>query len=238
MTDESGDQGVLDEVNVEEEVKAGHPVKEAKRYLIRVDRERVISDRAVVTGRYVLNLVGKTPETYLLSIRLTGGRVEEVEADEEVDLRTRGVERFMTLKRDPQEGFELRRQFDLPESDCQHLESLGLSWETIVDGGSRWLIVHAFPVPGAYTAPTALVALQIAPGYPDVQIDMAYFYPALARSDGKPIAQIADQPIDGKVYQRWSRHRTDVDPWRPSIDNVGTHLVQVTEWLRRELRLR
>lgn len=238
MANEKDEKGVADEVDVEDAVKAGRPVPDAKRYRIRVDKEHVVSDRPVVTGRYVLSLVGKTPETYLLSLRLKGGHVEEVEADAEVDLRTRGVERFMTLKRDPQEGYEMRRQFQLGESDVAHLESLGVPWETIINGGSQWLIVHRFAVPPGYTVETVVVALLIAPGYPDVQIDMAYFSPALVRTDGKAIPQITDQAIDGKTFQRWSRHRTDADPWRPGIDNVGTHLVQVGEWLRREMRLR
>lgn len=237
MTSDKDKKDDIYEVDVEEEAKAGRPVPEAKRYRIRVDKERVISDRPVVTGRYVLSLVGKTPKTYLLSQRLKGGHVAEVDADEEVDLRIRGVERFMTLKRDPQEGYETRRQFQLPETDVEHLESLGMPWETIEDG-SQWLIIHKFAVSPGYTVETVIVALLIAPGYPDVQIDMAYFSPALVRTDGKAIPQIADQLIDGKTFQRWSRHRTDADPWRPGIDNVGTHLLQVSEWLRREIRLR
>lgn len=238
MSQEKDDNEILEEVDVEEDVKAGRPVRPAKRYRIRIDKEKVVSDRRIVTGRYVLGLVGKTPEGYLLSLKQRGGHVDEVEADEAVDLAERGVERFMTLKRDPQEGYEMRRKFELPEGDVEHLESLGLPWETIVDGGSQWLIIQGFRVPSGYNVTTATVALFIAPSYPDVQIDMAYFSPALMRSDGKGIPQISNQPIDGRTFQRWSRHRTDADPWRPGIDNVGTHLVQVNEWLRREFRLR
>lgn len=103
MTNEKDEDGeILDEVDLEEEAKAGRDVRRARRYRIRIDKEKHVTDQQIVTGRYVLGLVGKTPEGYLLSLRVRGGHVEEIEADEEVDLRKRGVERFMTLKRDPQ----------------------------------------------------------------------------------------------------------------------------------------
>ena len=238
MTKEKDNDEILDEVDIEEEAKAGRDVRRARRYRIRIDKEKHVTEQEIVTGRYVLSLVGKTPETHLLSLRVRGGHVEEIEAEEKVDLRKRGVERFMTLKRDPQEGYEMRRQFELPESDVEHLESRGLPWETVVEGGSQWLLVHNFPVPIGYNVVAATVSLLIAPGYPDVQIDMAYFSPSLSREDGKAIPQVCGQVIDGKTYQRWSRHRTAEDPWRVGVDDIGTHLMQVAEWLRRELRLR
>jgi hypothetical protein len=105
MQNEPGHQEeLLDEVDVEVTVKAGRQVPPARRYRIRIDKEQKVVEQPVVTGRFILSLVGKTAESYLLSQRLHGGQVEEVSADKEVDLRTHGVERFMTLKRDPQEG--------------------------------------------------------------------------------------------------------------------------------------
>ena len=79
------------------------------------------------------------------------------------------------------------------------------------------------------------VALQIPPGYPDAQIDMAYFHPHLARKDGRAIGALSAQDLDGKVFQRWSRHRTGEAPWRPGEDDVSSHLVLVDDWLEREL---
>jgi hypothetical protein len=39
-----------------------------------------------------------------------------------------------------------------------------------------------------------------------------------------------------KRYQQWSRHRTAQNPWRPGLDNVCTHLLQVNNWLEREFK--
>src|SRR5438128_2125628 len=86
------------------------------------------------------------------------------------------------------------------------------------------------PVPAArhyklhvgYDCATVSVALLIPPGYPDTQIDMVYFFPGL--TNGRPINAVSAHALDGKTWQRWSRHRTAQNPWRPGLDGVGTHL--------------
>ena len=134
------------------------------------------------------------------------------------------------------EGKKLRRDFKLPEEDAESLDHRGLPWETVTDGGAKWLIIKGYPIPGGYDHGTADLALRIPPSYPDDQIDMVYFSPALALTNGKPIRQLSLLTIDGKAYQQWSRHRTASNPWRPGLDNVATHLLQVDDWLQRELK--
>lgn len=129
----------------------------------------------------------------------------------------------------------MRRQFRLPPDDEGHLDSLGRPWETIIDGALRWLIVHDWLVPAGYTSEQVRVALLVPAGYPDVQLDMAYVEPALARRDGRAIGALAPQQIEGRPWQRWSRHRTPQNPWRPGIDDVASHLVLVDYWMQREL---
>jgi hypothetical protein len=94
---------LIDEVDIEEYAKADKKVPPARRYRIRIDREQKVVEQAVVTGRFILSLVGKTPEKYLLSQRVRG-QVKEIGPDEKVNLQEPGVERFMTLPRDPKEG--------------------------------------------------------------------------------------------------------------------------------------
>lgn len=135
----------------------------------------------------------------------------------------------------------MRRQFKLPLVDMEHLESLGLKWETIIEDGGRkrWLLLHDWPVNiDGYNVDHVIVALLIAPSYPDAQIDMAYFYPPLARKDGKTIGALTLFSLDGKTFQRWSRHRTKEAPWRPGEDDVSSHLVLVADWLEREFEKR
>lgn len=79
------------------------------------------------------------------------------------------------------------------------------------------------------------VALQIPSGYPTAQLDMAFFHPILKRMDGRVIPN-ADvmKTLDGKQWQRWSRHYTKQNPWKPGEYNVLTHLLLVEHWLQRE----
>lgn len=128
----------------------------------------------------------------------------------------------------------MRRQFLLPEADAEHLGAHGLEWETIVEPGWRWLLVQGFPVPDGFSVSSVTAAVSISPGYPDAPLDMVYFYPALARTDGRAIGALSSQPIDGKTFQRWSRHRTGVNPWRPGVDDLAAHLTLVRHWLERE----
>lgn len=128
----------------------------------------------------------------------------------------------------------LRRQFELLPEDEQFLNDYGLPWETVVDG-SQWVLIHDFPTYGAYNHVTVVTAIRLETGYPNTALDMVYFFPALARQDGQKIgAAEVNQSLDGKPFQRWSRHRTPQNPWRPGHDSVGTHIFLIEDWLQRE----
>ncbi len=128
----------------------------------------------------------------------------------------------------------LRRQFELPPEDRKFLDEYGLPWETIVDG-SQWVLIHDFPTHEGYIVPRTTAAIRLETGYPQVELNMVYFFPALRRKDGQPIgATEAVQPLDGKSYQRWSRHRTPQNPWKCGRDSLGTHVILIEDWLVRE----
>jgi len=103
------------------------------------------------------------------------------------------------------------------------------------ENGTLRVVVYEWPLPAGYDHASASVNVRIEPGYPDAQIDMAYFYPPINRVDGRPIANLAADMFDGKNWQRWSRHRTPANPWRPGIDNLATHFGLVEHWLHKEL---
>jgi hypothetical protein len=126
----------------------------------------------------------------------------------------------------------MRKQFALPEDDKEQLDHIGLEWETVRDGGGLWLLLHKFDFPSGYNHANGSVAIQIPNNYPVAQLDMAYLFPHLARVDNQPIRQAdVQQPIDGKSWQRWSRHYT----WVPGLHNLGTHIVLVRHWLNAAL---
>lgn len=130
----------------------------------------------------------------------------------------------------------MRRVFQLAEEDEECLAARGQPWEAIIENNAKWLIFPEYPIPDGYNHRTASAAIRIKPSYPDDDIDMIYFFPALALKSGRAIAQLTSFALDGKQYQQWSRHRTGANPWRPGLDNVCTHLLQVDSWLERELR--
>lgn len=130
---------------------------------------------------------------------------------------------------------DLRRQFDLMPEDQTFLDDYGLPWETITDG-SQWVLIHNFPTHGGYNHSTVMAAIRLETGYPMTELHMVYFFPALSRQDGTRIgATEATQYIDGKTFQRWSRHRTSTNPWKSGQDNIGTHIILIEDWLQREL---
>lgn len=129
----------------------------------------------------------------------------------------------------------MRQQFHLPSDDEEYLNARSLSWETVISNRVQRVIVYDFPVPPGYDRNNVDLNLRIQTGYPDTQIDMVYFHPPLARSDGRPIKAVSTEQFDGKQWQQWSRHRSAANPWRPGIDCIATHLSLVEEWLKKEL---
>lgn len=130
----------------------------------------------------------------------------------------------------------MRRQFELPAADVGYLDARGFQWETVLEGGGRWLIIGNFPVPNGYLQhPTVFAAIQITNGYPDAALDMVYFTPFITRIDGGAIGATESRLIvDGKEWQRWSRHYTSENPWRVGDDDLSVHIQLIEDWLARE----
>lgn len=234
----SGEIAIIDIVELEEHVKHHHdkPAPHAKHYAFRVDKQRVVVDTPLIDGEQILAKVGKTPDKFKLYQHKRGQQPIQIAPKEVVDLRQPGVERFTTMPKDTTEGLtegEGKRDFRLPPSDDSYLNGLGLKWETVLDGNTRWVLIHGWRVPAGYNHGVVSLALLIPDNYSDAQIDMVYFREHLARLDGRPIPNLAAHTICGASWQRWSRHRTAINPWRAGIDDIATHLTLVDEWLRR-----
>lgn len=227
---------IIELVELEEHAKNhGTEAPHAKHYAFRVDKQRVVVSTPTITGSKILAELGKTPEGFKLYQHKRHHQPIPIGPNDVVNLREPGVERFTTMPKDTTEGLEgPRRDFKLPSSDVEYLNGLGLSWETVLDGKSRWLLIHNWQLPAGCNHATTSVALLIPDNYSDSQIDMVYFKPHLARTDAKGINALSTETISGEVWQRWSRHRTGQNPWRPGSDDIASHLGLVDEWLRRE----
>jgi len=97
------------------------------------------------------------------------------------------------------------------------------------------VLLHEFETHRGYNHPQASVAIRLETGYPQAQLDMVYVYPKLLRSDNIDIRKSQHmQTLDGKQWQRWSRHRTSANPWRPGEDSLETHVYLIEDWFLRE----
>lgn len=131
----------------------------------------------------------------------------------------------------------MKSDFQLPKSDVEFLNTLGLPWETIQEGSIQWLVIHQWPIPSGYTVDSSKIALRIPPNYPVADIDMAYFYPHLILKSKRSIPQTSGrQNINTESFQRWSRHRTGANPWREGVDDISTHLTQARYWVEKEAK--
>ena len=207
-----------------------------REYTIHIDKGTYTTHHSRLSGRELLELAGKEPpEQYAIYLKVRGGQPRRIELDRKIDLGRPGVERFVTLPLDQTEGFQGRRDFVLPQEDLDWLNGIAGRYELVAEGNVLRVVLYDFPVPPGYNRGKADVNVRIDTGYPDTQIDMVYVYPALVRADGKPIGGLSTDQFDGKEWQRWSRHRTPANPWRPGIDNLATHFGLVEHWFAREL---
>lgn len=237
MKPESENTSVDDVVDIEEFFVSGRQVPAGRKYRIRIDKQRYVVDVSHMTGRQILTLAGKTPEKSLLRQKVHGS-VVAVGPDDDVSFLAPGVERFMTIPNEVQEGEPSppRMHFQPLPTDIAYLNSLGLRWEAILEAGARAVVLYRWPLPTGYTTPVVDVHVRLTDGYPDTQIDMAYFAPALGRIDGRAIRGLSTLQFDGRQWQQWSRHRTGTGAWRVGEDDLSTHMALVHAWLSAELR--
>lgn len=204
-------------------------------YKVQIDKDFVEVPISRPTGRELLEFAGKKPaESYAIYLKVKGGQPQRIGLDDKIDLAQPGVERFVTLPLDQTEGFGGRRQFALPQEDAEWLHNTWGRYELVAEAGVLRVVLYDFPIPPGYRRGSADVNVRIESGYPDTQIDMVYVHPALRRADGRPIAAMSTDQFDGKQWQRWSRHRTAENPWRPGVDNLATHFGLVEHWFFRE----
>jgi hypothetical protein len=213
----------------------GEKPNKHQKYKIKIDKTKYKVETPRLTGREILELAGYDDTRYLYQ-KFSGGERRPIELDEKVDFTEPGIERFHTMKCEHSEGLQSPlQQFALPDDDIEFLNSLGLEWECKIEANIKRLVIKNIPLPHGYNVNFVDVNMQINNSYPTTQIDMAYFYPAISRADNKPIGALTQDTFDGKVWQRWSRHRTPTDQWQPGVDCVATHFAYINSWFSQEL---
>jgi hypothetical protein len=91
-------------IDLEEYALTGKPVNpHAKKFRIKIDHQKFVVEMPSMTGAEILKLASKDPKRCQLREKIHGKFVT-IAADEQVDFRTPGVERFTTLCSDVTDG--------------------------------------------------------------------------------------------------------------------------------------
>ncbi len=185
------------------------PIPEAvkARWKLNVQGVVVESAQPHMTVRDAIKQAGFNPETpWIIVLKITGEPKREVDLSFTIDLTHAGIEKLRLTPRHINNGEMMapqRLDFPLLPDDEAHLGRLGLRWETINDGGRRWLLIRNLPLPVGYQATTADIAVEVPVSYPTAQLDMFYCRPALALTSGAVIRRhklrkrSAASPISG-----------------------------------------
>lgn len=172
-------------------------------------------------------------------LKVKGEPKRELDLADVVDLEKPGVEKLRLMPKNVDNGEAPqvpRRDFALLETDTEYLDRLEHKWETIFEGGRRWLVIHRFSLPTGYTATVTMLALEIPETYPGAAIYGFYAHPPLALASGQTIPKTQLRgSIFGLEFHGWSRHRGNTAPWDPATDNVVTHLGLVEAALTKEV---
>lgn len=94
----------IEVIVIEDFAKAGKTPPPGQHYKIRIDKEEYVVEQAELSGKAILALAGKTPEQYSLYERETGNQPRLIAPDEIVSFIKPGVERFLTIPKDPTDG--------------------------------------------------------------------------------------------------------------------------------------
>ncbi|MBL8275249.1 MAG: multiubiquitin domain-containing protein [Pelomonas sp.] len=209
-------------------------------WVLNVQGVRLEVHTPTIVVRDALVMAGFVPEDWKVYLKYASQEKQAVELTTIVDLRQPGIEKIWLVPHAVDNGEvvqAVRQEFALMEEDEAFLNERFAFWETFVEAGRRWLVIHAFQVPLGYRGQRRVtLALEVPPNYPTAQVDMFYVFPALSLSSGGGIPNTeAVQAIMGQQFQRWSRHRGTDSTWKADSDNIITHLALVESALRKEV---
>lgn len=207
------------------------------KYLIKINGKKYEVEKEKISREDILKIVGKDPDKHRLRMFTENGK-EILQNGQIIDLTECGVERFVYEALDCTEGFIAESPSVLLKEDLHFLATISNKVDYVEEGSLSWIIFRDLKIPDGYNISSADAAILIPPHYPTSPLDMIYFFPSLVRADGQIIRQLTNQRIEGKIYQRWSRHRTALNKWNPAIDNIASHLDLMLSCLKAEFNKR
>lgn len=203
----------------------------ARTWKLEVQGVTIVSTTPTIAVRLALQEAGFDPNrAWQILLVVKGKPKEKITIDAVVDLTLPGIEKIR-LSPDTVGNAEaaptFRRDFVLSAPDESHLNRLGLRWETVLEGGRRFVCIHDYPAPPGFTLQRFLLALEMQPSYPQSAIYGFFSFPALALASGRAIPNVSQgATIYGQHVTGWSRQRI-APPWDPAVDCIQTHLMTV-----------
>lgn len=216
-------------------------VYSAKRdWKLNVQGVQIASDEPTIVASVAMVAAGFNPaDDWLLFLKVKGEPKKPIGVNDVIDLTTPGIEKLRMTPAEIKNGEQaicLKSDFALLDKDTAYLNQLGFLWETQIDKGRRWLIIHNYMLPTGYNHEKVDIAIDIPVAYPGAALDMFYCFPSLRLETGAIIAQTScHMPIDEKSYQRWSRHLNGKTRWNPLTDSVMTQVAVIEESILREV---
>ena len=205
----------------------------ATMWTLNVQGVSIESDTPKISVREALLKAGFDPnKDWIIVLKDEKGK-SQLEIDDEIDLSREGIEKLRLTPREINNGdngcsVEEELPFILLPSDEEGFRLRSLIPRRVLESNRRWLIFDNYPLPKGLSPQVVAVALEIPSSYPRAEIDMFYCHPAVRRDDGVTIPQTnVTETIEGKTYQRWSRHRGALSRWDSRTDTVLTHLTLV-----------
>lgn len=204
-------------------------------YKLKVNNSLYETDIEYPTGAKILSIAGfEDPMCYDL-ILVRRGKDELIKNDQEVCLSDPGVERFRVRPKKVKDGFQ-GGDSPLPLKDLEYLNrEFKDHWSLKRQDNLNLLRIQGFQVPEGYNVNGADMIIIIPDRYDSVQLDMAYFKPALSRADGRTINRLTPRIFAGESFQQWSRHRDNDNPWIIGVDSIESHVELIRFFLRMEL---
>lgn len=197
--------------------------KRPQEYQIIVDNKPFKWPQPKITGAEVKALVHANLDYGVWLVVRGPAEDEEIGDNQPVDLTKPGTEKFIT---GPKRSTEGGSSF-LPARDREYLIEKGITFEEVIDGAQRGVILRQYPLPaGLFDTDRADLLILIPTGYADVPPDMFYLLPWVKLTGKNALPRCADQPhvFAGQTWQRWSRHSNE---WRPGIDGIWSMLKRV-----------
>lgn len=206
-------------------------------YELNVNGKTIVVEEPEIVVSKALGLAGITDgHNYQIILKIQGEPKKVVDLNTVIDLSKPGIEKLRLIPLEVNNGDSVQGNFEVLPNDRDYLSHAFKKFRTTIENGRRWLIVEDYQLPDGYNHNTVALAVEIPIGYPQAQLDMFYTYPAVQLLTGQqPDRTEHRETIEGKNYQRWSRHRGQTSMWNPAVDSIITHFALIEEAIVREV---